>query len=536
MHLGFCRHYAIIRRSQFARSQHTMQLTSGQQEPTYENAIRFLVKHQHNKGYTVEETRRKVALNGMKEFLQRVDISDKDLDSMKVIHVTGTKGKGSTCAFVESILRQHGVRTGFLSSPHLLENRERIRINGKPISRSLFAKYFWNVYTSLKNNNHLYKMDIPPYFHIFTLLSFYVFKHENVDAAIIEASIGGENDQTNVVKHPVVCGVSSIGIDHIDHLGDNIASVAWHKSGIFRENVPAFTVQHQPLEAMKLLQQRADGIGASLHVAPELKEYSTNDKKTVDIKLGLAGNFQKLNASLALQLSKYWLNQYGFSKHTEINKPFTLDSLCRKGLSSCHWTGRAQVVKFNSATFYLDGAHTAESIQFAADWFKQESEKERKSLDRPCMKMLAINVSTSKIIYHLLSILYECGFDKAIFTPAIIGSNSPSGFIDETINKRSLNDPFESVIRNRSEWSRLLSEHNLKATNDNCLLYPCAADAIRWMSQKREAELYSRCGMWTSDKPKQDQELEGKHVQVLVTGSLSLLGIYLRLLCPDVND
>ena len=373
------RHLGMNLRKRLQKFQQARYLIAKHEEPTYDNALQFLVKHQHNKNFTVDDEKRGLAVTLMKEFLQRVDISDKDLDHMKIIHVTGTKGKGSTCAFVESILRQHGVRTGFLSSPHLLENRERIRINGKPISRKLFAKYFWEVYTKLKQNNHLNDIDMPPYFYFLTLLSFHTFKHENIDTAIVEVGTGGEYDYTNIVKRPVVCGVSSIGIDHTDHLGDNIASIAWHKSGIFRENVPAFTVQHQPLEAIKVLQQRSNEIGARLHVVPELKEYSTNDKNAVDIKLGLAGNFQKLNASLALQLSKYWLNQYGFSKHTEINKPFALDSLYREGLSSCHWTGRAQVVKFNSATFYLDGAHTAESIQFAADWFKQESEKEKKS-------------------------------------------------------------------------------------------------------------------------------------------------------------
>ncbi|CAK8672090.1 unnamed protein product [Clavelina lepadiformis] len=381
-----------------------------------------------------------------------------------------------------------------------------------------------------------YILDIPPYFHIFTLLSFYVFKHENIDAAIIEVGIGGENDHTNVVKHPSVCGVSPIGIDHIDRLGDNIASIAWHKSGIFRENVPAFTTQHQPLEAMKVLQQRTTEIGASLHSVPGFEEYITYDKDDVNVKLGLAGNFQKLNASLALQLSNYWLNQHGFTKHTEINKPFQLDTKYRKGLGNCRWPGRAKVVKFNSITFYLDGAHTTESNQFAVEWFKAESEKERQILDRPCIKLLAVNVHTRKDIYHLLSILYPCGFEKAIFTPVIIGSSSPPGFIDETVTKLTFQDPFESVISNRSEWNRLCLEHNHKAANENSLSFSCVADAIRWISRDRETELYSRCGMWTSYKLKQEPDLEGKHVQVLVTRSQNLLGIYLRLISPNVND
>lgn len=110
------------------------------------------------------------------------------------------QGKGSTCSFCESILRQHGLKTGFYSSPHLVQVRERIRINGDPISRELFAKYFWEVYDLLikqKENDN----DMPAYFKFLTVMAFYVFLKENVDAAIIEVGIGGLYDCTNVLRY-----------------------------------------------------------------------------------------------------------------------------------------------------------------------------------------------------------------------------------------------------------------------------------------------------------------------------------------------
>ncbi|KHJ87024.1 hypothetical protein OESDEN_13209 [Oesophagostomum dentatum] len=129
--------------------------------------------------------------------LMKCGIELDDLDRLNVIHVSGTKGKGSTCAFVESILRNVGFRTGLYTSPHLVHARERIRINGKPISETLFAKHFFTVYNKLKKEC---PEDMPPYFKFLTILSFHVFLQEGVDVAIVEVGIGGEYDATNVVQ------------------------------------------------------------------------------------------------------------------------------------------------------------------------------------------------------------------------------------------------------------------------------------------------------------------------------------------------
>jgi len=134
------------------------------------------------------------------KYLSRVGVTLNVLDSqLKVIHVSGTKGKGSTCAFCESILRYHGLKTGFYSSPHLVEVRERIRINGKPLSKELFAKYFWQVFTNLSNQKDS-EGDMPAYFKFLTVMAFYVFLQEKVDVAIVEVGIGGLYDCTNVIR------------------------------------------------------------------------------------------------------------------------------------------------------------------------------------------------------------------------------------------------------------------------------------------------------------------------------------------------
>lgn len=122
------------------------------------------------------------------------------LDELSVIHIAGTKGKGTTCSFTEKILRNHGYTTGFFSSPHLLEVRERIRINGKPISRLEFAKYFWNIYNDLERQKSD-PYDMPLYFRFLTIMAFNIFVDKKVDVAVIEVGIGGEYDCTNVLRY-----------------------------------------------------------------------------------------------------------------------------------------------------------------------------------------------------------------------------------------------------------------------------------------------------------------------------------------------
>jgi len=172
--------------------------------PSYEAAVETLNTLQSNASVLERARLQKdrQAVNNVpftQKYLNRVGISLDVLDELKVVHVSGTKGKGSTCAFCESILKYHGLKTGFYSSPHLVEVRERIRINGKPLCKELFAKYFWQVYTPLKNLKDD-ESDMPAYFKFLTIMAFYVFIKEKVNVAIIEVGIGGLYDCTNVIR------------------------------------------------------------------------------------------------------------------------------------------------------------------------------------------------------------------------------------------------------------------------------------------------------------------------------------------------
>ena len=194
--------------------------------------------------------------------------------------MAGTKGKGTTCAYVDSILSQFQEKysfpkkIGLYTSPHLITVRERIRINSTPISSELFAKYFFEVYDLLepqlaKENKVLSGTDDKAaavvYFRYLTLLSYHIFLQEGVDAAIYETGVGGELDSTNIVEHPACTGITALGIDHTHTLGNTIEEIAWHKAGIQKTGSPSFTVT-QPANALKVLQAVANERNVNLTV------------------------------------------------------------------------------------------------------------------------------------------------------------------------------------------------------------------------------------------------------------------------------
>ncbi|CAC5375902.1 FPGS [Mytilus coruscus] len=418
----------------------TKKLDSNQK---YEECVKTLNTLQSN-AQTLEKTRLtrdKLAplhVPNMVKWASRVGITLDDIDRLKVIHVSGTKGKGSTCAYCESILRHQGFKTGFFSSPHLVEVRERFQVNGQPLSREKFVTYFWDVFNKLEATKEQNNDSMPAYFAFLTLMAYNIFLKEQTDVAIIEVGIGGEYDSTNLVRKPVVCGVTSLGMDHVSILGNTIEKIAWQKAGIFKPGVPAFTSPQCP-EALKVLHERAEEKGCHLEVAPHFASYERPGEK---FKLGIAGHMQKVNASLALQLTRTWMKTQGVLKDEVVNevavnghgdigvaKSFPFNQTLINGLVECKWLGRNQTIKKNRLTYYLDGAHTLESIQQCVDWFQKHSKREADSISGKVIKILLFNTTGDRDVTQLLRPLMSCGFDGAVFCPNISYTTSSSADI-----------------------------------------------------------------------------------------------------------
>uniref|UniRef100_A0A8C0KT36 Folylpolyglutamate synthase n=1 Tax=Canis lupus dingo TaxID=286419 RepID=A0A8C0KT36_CANLU len=444
------------------------------QEPgmEYQDAVRTLNTLQTNAGYLEQVKRQRgdpqTQLEAMKLYLARSGLQVEDLDQLNIIHVTGTKGKGSTCAFTERILRSYGLKTGFFSSPHLVQVRERIRINGQPISPELFTKHFWHLYHRLeetKDSNSCVSM--PAYFRFLTLMAFHIFLQEKVDLAVVEVGIGGAYDCTNIIRKPVVCGISSLGLDHTSLLGDTVEEIAWQKGGIFKRGVPAFTVL-QPDGPLAVLQDRARKISCPLYLCPPLEALEEGGPP---LALGLEGEHQRSNAALALQLARCWLQQKNHQGLGElkVSRPSVLwqmplapvfqpTSHMRHGLRDTEWLGRTQVLRRGPLTWYLDGAHTASSVQACVRWFRQALLRGRVPRRGPEVRVLLFNSTGDRDPVALLKLLQPCQFDYAVFCPNLTEVSS-AGNADQQNFMVTLDQVLLRCLAHQQHWSHLNEEH-----------------------------------------------------------------------------
>ncbi|RDW81881.1 hypothetical protein BP6252_02993 [Coleophoma cylindrospora] len=290
----------------------------------------------------------------MKEGLQVLGYTDRDINHLNVIHVAGTKGKGSTCAFTNCFLKAHGERTGYprktglYTGPHLVCLRERLRINFEPIDEELFATYFFDVWEKFLTSRLT-----PGYLQLMTLVSFHAFVKEGVDVAIFETNCGGEDDATNFFMNPAVTGITRLGLDHIKTLGPTIQNIAWHKSGIFKPGAPALsTIQEQV--ASDELQRRAAEKNTVL-------EFVDIDPM---IPANVIPEVQKKNATLGMALVNASL------KNRPVNESRGLiPQDVVRGVELYSWPGRFEHIVDGHYQWLLDMAHNALSLRAAGKWF-----------------------------------------------------------------------------------------------------------------------------------------------------------------------
>lgn len=178
----------------------------------------------------------------------------KSLDKLSVIHVSGSKGKGSVCTYTDAILRKHNIITGLFTSPHLMSVTERIKLRGNSISKQLFNDYFWEVFDALQIKKDD-ESDLPSYFKFLQIMAFYIFSKENVDVAIVEVGIGGEFDSTNIIRNTEIVGISALQLEHTQLLGDTLNEIAWQKAGIIKKDSHVYTM-NQPDVCMKVINER----------------------------------------------------------------------------------------------------------------------------------------------------------------------------------------------------------------------------------------------------------------------------------------
>lgn len=298
--------------------------------------------------------------------LTRIQVAD--IDKLNIIHVAGTKGKGSTSAWAESFLRAHAKRTGFpkktglYTSPHLICPEERIRINFEPLSKENFAGYFFEVWDSLLEQNDGDASALPRYLQLLLLVAFQAFVSEGVEAAIIETHHGGEYDSTNVIGCPVVTVITSLGMDHVEQLGPAIENIAWHKAGIFKHGSNAFSAPQDSDTVVEVLRRRASDKGVPLHFV------SVDESLLPGGSNRLKPAVQMVNCSVALAAARHFLRQRNPKGTSEEGGVLNEDDI-ERAVEGFSWPGRFQLIFGEHHEWYLDSAHNEMSVRKASEWF-----------------------------------------------------------------------------------------------------------------------------------------------------------------------
>ena len=341
-----------------------MMLTKKEPETfTYEEAAAYIEEiPKFTKKHTLEHT---------KTFLKRLGNPAAD---RKIVHVAGTNGKGSVCAYLQAILMAEGKRTGFFTSPHLVSVNERIRVDNIQIDNETFLKVFRKV---LKIVRQMVEDGIehPSYFEFLFGMGMTAFAETDVEYIILETGLGGRLDATNAIDNPALVIITSISLDHTAILGDTIEKIAGEKAGIIKPGVPVF-FDGSSKKAAEVIKAKASELGVSCREvtknAYEIQEVhrkyiafsrrSAYDKDVI-FQVPMCGCYQAMNAELALEASEYLLA--GEEIHMDRWK---------EALAELHWEGRMERV---GAHITVDGAHNPGAMEAFVESVKALDESER---------------------------------------------------------------------------------------------------------------------------------------------------------------
>ena len=330
---------------------------------TYEEAAAYIEEiPKFTKKHTLEHT---------KTFLKRLGNPAAD---RKIVHVAGTNGKGSVCAYLQAILMTEGKRTGFFTSPHLVSVNERIRVDNIQIDNETFLKVFRKV---LKIVRQMVEDGIehPSYFEFLFGMGMTAFAETDVEYIILETGLGGRLDATNAIDNPALAIITSISLDHTAILGDTIEKIAGEKAGIIKPGVPVF-FDGSSKKAAEVIKAKASELGVSCREvtknAYEIQEVhrkyiafsrrSAYDKDVI-FQVPMCGCYQAMNAELALEASEYLLA--GEEIHMDRWK---------EALAELHWEGRMERV---GAHITVDGAHNPGAMEAFVESVKALDESER---------------------------------------------------------------------------------------------------------------------------------------------------------------
>ena len=338
----------------------------------YDAAVRYLLSLGRELAAPTQAAAAKFDLENITVLAERLGRPDRGYPS---VHIAGTNGKGSTAAFLESILRHAGFRTGLNTSPHLEKINERIRVGGEEINDVTFAETFARVQSVIEELLAKGRLRAhPTYFECVTTMAFEYFSRAGAEFGVFEVGLGGRLDATNVLT-PAVSIITRIDFDHENFLGHSLREIAWEKAGILKEGVPV-VVAEQHEEAREVIRERARELrcpvietAAAYRVENSVMEEGCArarvtrmaSGRSVEIAPQLKGGFQLQNA-LAAVAAAHVLQRQEFAIPAEA---------IEKGIAATVWPGRLEKLH-SQPDVYLDGAHNPAAARELAKFWQQE--------------------------------------------------------------------------------------------------------------------------------------------------------------------
>ena len=295
-------------------------------------------------------------------------------EGIKIIHVAGTNGKGSVCAYLNAMLLAGGKKTGLFTSPHLVRINERFQINGEDVSDEQFLDAFLKVEKAAKE----YEAEgegHPSYFETLFLMGMLIFKEAGVEYLVMETGLGGRLDATNVVEKPLACIITSISRDHTEYLGDTLEAIAGEKAGIIKAGVPVIYDASQPGPASVIAAKAKEMGSPAWPMEPSFYEMKTQSREGITFTFAYPGGekaelaipyvakYQMMNASLAFYTMHILQDVHDIPKN-----------VLAEGLSKIKWPCRMEMA---APGVIIDGAHNEDGIaQFVstAGYFAKDNE------------------------------------------------------------------------------------------------------------------------------------------------------------------
>ena len=325
-------------------------------------------------------TRKNDAAN-TRELLRRLGHPE---ESLRVVHVAGTNGKGSTCAFLESIFRTAGCRTGLFTSPHLVRINERFQVDRKEITDREFAEVFGEVKAAVDDMSREGFFH-PSYFEFLFAMGMLYFRRQKIDLLLCETGLGGRLDATNVIREPVLTVITSISRDHMEYLGETVAEIAGEKAGILKRGVPV-VYDASCAEAAAVIEARAAQTG-SLCVPRErsMTKITQRDARSVTFDLRSPGfclegatvpfcaDYQADNASLAILAADILRKMPTGKRPPRVPS----DRQILEGIASARWSGRMEELV---PDVFVDGAHNEDGIRRFLETVRRMAERRPVSL------------------------------------------------------------------------------------------------------------------------------------------------------------